>query len=792
LKNESPLAQSSAIKINAFLWSSVVLGCLTFLLWKLLSQKAFETDIFSIIPDVEISSEFRDAANQFIKRQENRVVFLLEAKQVQPLETSLKQLYLAIDELNQKQDVITVSIDDDFAEKAKAFFTELAPYRSLLLSPSDAQLLKDMHLAKLSQRLKNNFVDALSFGVTPRFAQDPFGFYESYIAQFSRSGGKSRQGALLLEKNNKAYLLTALNLNGAIFDEQVQQVFMAFESSFRSHLEAGVSLYSTGVIYHAARTREIARNEITLISSLSLLGVFCLILFTFKRVMPILSAALVLSVGLLCALTLSLLVFQRVHILTLVFGASVIGIAVDYAFHFFAHLYRDQCSGNTALLNIRSAILIGFLTSVFGFFSLILTRFPALEQLAIFSIGGLAGAFGTVFCWLRALPQAAPSRIPKIMVSHPLLDHFYCRKGWFYAVLAILVIFFSLFSMVPVKTNDDIRLLRIEFSDLEAASELLFELTGERGAQGFFVVKAESIDELLYREKLLTTRLEHLQNEGVVEQYHAISKWLPPTESLVDNQALLTDSFIQKGVAKDLFEQIGLLPQVSDQYLKTIRDPSLALQYRTQLSRLITQHPLSEQWMAADNGLWFSQVRVSFSTAAIEPITDVTDLSGVVWYDKVASINLLFEQFRKLSVQFLSLAYFVIALLFCWRYGIKKGIATLLPSMLAITVAMWVLVLLDIELNLFHILASIIVLAVGIDFSLFINESRIDFAPAVLASGLSALTTILAFGLLAFSRTAALASFGQVICIGIIVVYLFAPISLALLPRSLRENHVSA
>ena len=91
-------------------------------------------------------------------------------------------------------------------------------------------------------------------------------------------------------------------------------------------------------------------------------------------------------------------------------------------------------------------------------------------------------------------------------------------------------------------------------------------------------------------------------------------------------------------------------------------------------------------------------------------------------------------------------------------------------------------------LNLFNLLALILILGIGIDYSLFFAElkptdNNHHRRSTLLAITLSALTTVLSFGLLALSATQAIHSFGITVLTGIIIAWLLAP--LAMTPSSL-------
>ena len=80
------------------------------------------------------------------------------------------------------------------------------------------------------------------------------------------------------------------------------------------------------------------------------------------------------------------------------------------------------------------------------------------------------------------------------------------------------------------------------------------------------------------------------------------------------------------------------------------------------------------------------------------------------------------------------------------------------------------------NLQLFHVLALMLLLGVGVDYGIFMQEhpDRSDRTPW-LAVGMSAANTILSFGLLGLSSTPALQAFGLTMLLGTALVWLIVP-----------------
>jgi predicted exporter len=80
--------------------------------------------------------------------------------------------------------------------------------------------------------------------------------------------------------------------------------------------------------------------------------------------------------------------------------------------------------------------------------------------------------------------------------------------------------------------------------------------------------------------------------------------------------------------------------------------------------------------------------------------------------------------------------------------------------------------------NLLHIVSSFLILGIGVDYTIFFTEGRQITSVTGLAVLLSALTTLLSFGLLFLSQTPGLEAVGLTVALGIGFSLLLSPLAL--------------
>ena len=150
-----------------------------------------------------------------------------------------------------------------------------------------------------------------------------------------------------------------------------------------------------------------------------------------------------------------------------------------------------------------------------------------------------------------------------------------------------------------------------------------------------------------------------------------------------------------------------------------------------------------------------------------------TSLPGVRWVDRSADYSALLGHYRRQMSWLLLAGYAAVAVLLFARYG-RSAWRALLPTALAALLCLSLLGWLGVPLQLFGVLAQLLLLGMGVDYGIFLLEHRGDGA-SWLAVCLGAASTTLAFGLLALSATPALHGFGLSLLFGIGLVWLLSP-----------------
>ena len=468
------------------------------------------------------------------------------------------------------------------------------------------------------------------------------------------------------------------------------------------------------------------------------------------------------------------------------FGASLIGVSIDYAFHYLTDRLAAGSRWNTSqgLKHILIAITLGLVTSLIGYLGMLIAPFPGLQQLALFSAIGLFAAYATVVCWYPIL-ASAPSvdrALPFSKILTLWLSLWQQPKVRIIIPSALAIA--AGIGLYHAHYNDDIRQLQAMPANLKQQEQTIKTISGIQNDQQMLLVRAPNNNQLLEKLQTVSNQLELQIQDDNLSGYQSISQFIASPQQQKYNFEL----------SQALYQSQS---QPLSQALKLKQAPELDPSFKTVTIEQFIDSPISKpvrfMWLGDIDGQASAVITLNgvHNSQAIEALAE--QQLNVSYLNKTQEISQLFGLYRQHVTQLLALASLVILLVVSLRYGLMQGALIVLPPLIAGAVGIAVTVLTGSSLNLFNLLALILVLGIGIDYTLFFAEqsfqqhSKTDLAltglalqrnTTLLSISLSALTTILSFGLLALSETQAIHSFGITVLFGIIISWLLAPLAM--------------
>ncbi|NML42585.1 hypothetical protein HHL11_02410 [Ramlibacter sp. G-1-2-2] len=760
-------------QVAATPWRLAGLAWLVFVLVVVVHQVQFwragklDTDVLALLPVSEQAPEVGRASKLMAEGVSRQVVVLLGAPAWSDAKRAADQWRHALEQADAplRASVGAQSLDQilDFYGSRRDRLLTPAQRAELLQAPPGSQVQRA--LALLAQP-----------GASARladFASDPLGLFPDWLqARAAQTRARPRDGELWVHGEDADWVVLIYEITGAPFAMNGNALYQpALDGALQAAQREvpGARMIAAGLPLHAEAAAVRANNEINTIGWGSLAAVLLLAWLAFRRLTPILLTAVSLAIGVAAAISVTAWIYGSVHLLTLVFGASLVGVAEDYGIHYFASRQgQPWARPRTLMRSLLPGLVLALSTSVLAYLALGLAPFPGLRQMAVFSAAGLLAAFLTAVCWFPLLDRHAPrdtrfaARIRDSLARYPSWRN--TRLAWsIAAVLAVL----SLIGLVRLHASDDVRDWQGSPPALIQAQIKIGRLLGTPSVAQFYLVRGASPQEVLEREEALKERLDGLVARHAFAGYAAVSDWVP---SLRRQQA---DARLTARVEAEVLA--GVNAALGERLVRPAPGAG-ALTPEQWLA-----HPASAAartlWLGADHGQYMTVVMLhGLHDAKQLPLLEgaAAGLDGVRWVDRAADISSLLGRYRW-SMTALLAAGHALVLFVLWlrfrRAAWRTWVPTLLASVLAVAVQGW----LGEPFQLANILALLLLLGIGVDYGIFLLEHDGDGA-AWLAVVLGAASTWLSFGLLALSSTPALHAFGLTLMVGVLLVWLGSPL----------------
>ncbi|MGH6627206.1 MAG: MMPL family transporter [Burkholderiaceae bacterium] len=776
------------MRLRAFLWLLLAFGVAVACALQWAGRPPLQTNLLALLPPTERSPVAEKAVSQLADAAGNRAVFLVGHESPEAAAAAARA-YAAQLRASQESNPFRRVLADLPPLDLQQLTALYLQHRYSLLTQTDSAALASGQ-GDLEGRLQRKLYAPMRFGLTLSPADDPFGFTDAWLASLPLKSLtlEAENGLLVTRGAGKTWVFVSAELAGSAYDSDTQQrvtdaVASAEATLRRAHPEA--QLLRTGTVFYAGAARASAEREFDLIGAGSLVGLLLLLYLVFRSLRPLALGLLSVGFGIGAAVAATVWAHGEMHLITLVFGASLIGEAIDYAIQYFAaHLGAgaswDPMAG---LRRIAPGLTVALATSLLGYGALMQAPFPALSQIALFALVGLSGAWLSVFLLLPALLARPSERDPEAAVrsAQRLLDWWQTRMNRRACiVLAALLLAAAAPGWLHLRGDDDVRLLISRPPALVAQEEQIRELTGLGNGSQFFLVEGSTPDAVLRHEKQLSARLAALVAQHQLTGYQSLSSFVPPADEQAHSRALWQARvFGDEAALKALLARSELRDEIATRQIaafKASAERSLKLEdwLKAPLSA-----PFRHLWLGrTEQG--YASVVVPQGTSEVARLAEAAaGLPGVSLVDKAGGVTRLFRDYRRWGALWLIGALCLVYGVLCLRYRWCQAAVMLTPTLLAMALALGLFGYLGTPLTLFNLMALMLVLGVGVNYAIFLREGGVRAAATLAGVLLSAGTTLLSFGLLAFSSMPALSSFGLTLLTGIGMSVLLAPMVLS-------------
>ncbi len=741
-------------------WTSLfaICGFAIWFGWRGLASVQVESNLLDLLPSAGSDREAILAIRQFAGSASSELLFLAGTRDAENTRAAAKVFADAL-RASPAFDRVEFLLDAGMLDEMRSQLGR----RAALLSDRHHDMLARGDVARLEMEAQQAAYTPLGFARPFALADDPLGLAADTVDAPSVNGAaRLEDDYLAASSGGRTYALIRARLAGNPYALPVQdQVLSAIDNARAAaiRIDNGFETIASGVVFHAAQGARSARGEIARFGLAGMLAIVALVVVVFRSPWPLLMTLVVLAIATAAAISVCQAVFGNVHVLTLTFGTSLIGVAVDYALHYFAHrLGNPQFSSKS----LNPALLLGSGTTIAGYLALLLAPISALRQIALYSTVGLLVSCALVILVLphfnfrstACVPDWA-QRLNNWQLSPPV-------RRW----LLVAAIVIAAAGLLRIKTEDDVRTLQRPSAELAATEQRVRQILQTGFETQFILVVGASEEEVLVREEAARRRLQPLQDRAQLSSHFAVTQSLPSLDRQADNRKLLsryvagTDGALARALLSLGFPATEVARRVAafEQVLQRNYHP------QDWLASSMSE-PWRPLWLQLPDGNHASVVLLRGLADVPALKAAIADLPGVGFVDQVGEINALLRHYRQTTLRVLLIVAALVLVILLARYRSRTAFVTALPGVSSVVFTVALLGLLGEPLSLFNTLALLLVLGMGDDYAIFLREDQ--QAATVLAVVLCGATTMLSFGLLGFSSVPFVRSIGLTIALGI-------------------------
>ena len=642
--------------------------------------------------------------------------------------------------------------------------------------------------------------------IKPVILRDPTGeTVRMAEAMLPAHAPRNEGGVWVSRQAPRAVLVATTRAEGADLDAQ-QRALERVRASFAPQAAKGLSLSMTGAPVFGVASRTQIKAEVERLAIAGSVVIVTLLLVAFGSLRALAIAVLPVATGVLAGIAAVSIGFGQVHGVTLGFGTTLIGEAVDYAIYYLIQARAASAGGTSGvagsgwrhwLQDSWPTVRLGLLTSLCGFAALVFSGFPGLAQLGVFSIAGLvAAALGTRYVFPILAPDGAPGGgLRRYLGRYTHRCARFLPRARLPLQVAALAALAALW-LLPTPWRGDLGSLSpVGSAQLKLDAQLRTDV-GAPDTGTLVVLAAPDEAQALAAAEAAGQRLDKLVEQGVLQGYESPARLLPSPATQAARRAALPD-------APTLTTRLAAAteggPLAADRLGGFVSDVQLARTQPTVDRAAIEGTPLASAVDAflirgASGKPW--RVFLNLETGAPKFELDkirvaMAGLPGAQVVNIKHELDALYTRYlHEAMLQALAGAV-AVCLLLAWHLRSARRLLRIAePIAASVVIVLAALSASGAALGILHLVGLLLVVAIGSNYALFFDHLR-EVGRAdedTLASlALANLTTVCSFGLLALSSIPALYAIGEVVAPGALLSLVLSAAFIG--PRRAREVH---
>ena len=761
-----------------------VFGLVILILINGFTKVKLDEDIYSILPKSEQFKKFNNVIKE--NNLNKQVVFSVNSKN-KDIDEVIETMNDLSSQLTSKTKGlikgITVVREIDEMDVLNNFYANFPG----TLSDKDYELINtklNPDSIQKSVDLVNKKLSSNSFFVGNFLAKDPLGISWNKLKSMNPHSDSSEiemeDGVVFYKNQSKALFFGILNFE--LNDNKNNEKLNLFLEKFKKDVNAknkdlGFDFFGTFQISYANSKQIKKDTNLTMVISISL--IFLLLFLYYRSVFTPLYFILPTIFGGLCGIGVIGYFQPTISVISIATSAVLLGIVLDYSFHFFTH-YKHSKNLLSTVKDLSFPMLVGSFTTVAAFASLLFTDSIVLQNFGLIAISTLLGAAIFSLMFLPVLLTFFKFKFKEV----PENVKTYTMPKWGFKVLlygTILCTFFFYYKSSGSQFDSDINNLSFHTQELIDKEEFYTGINPKMDKKIHLIVSSSSFDDAILKNYKLYKKIENYKENNHLKEVLSLAPFYIP-KSISENGNKKWERFWASKKALTI-QKINVSGKKYDFSNQAFAPFEKWISHSPTISEKDKLGFISK--MGLNNLIHHSNDSWSIITSVVVKRLDVKQFKNYIHSNSNSTfvfdisdfaenlMNSVKEDFNFLLI-ISSLIVFLTLLLIYGR--IELALLNFLPMLIA-----WVWILgfsavFDIKFNFVNIIIATFIFGLGDDFTIFVTEGLLQkykYNKTILKSYyvaiiLSALSTIIGIGALYFAKHPSIHSIAVISVVGII------------------------
>jgi uncharacterized protein len=681
---------------------------------------------------------------------------------------------------------------DDLQQVFPRLVADVVDHLPLLFSAKDletrvAPLIDRVAVETRLRQLHQDLMDFNSIGQAGLIARDPLNLKDLKLAALSAlapsQNARIFKGKLVSADGRHLMILAQPTGSGtdSSFARKMTELIQRVSASLNAlhpMRQGRIVLTPVGAFRATLDNETMARRDMNMAICFATLGIAVLLLLAFPRPLIGLLALLPALVGTIAALFAFSLMYRSISIMALGFGGAVISITVDHGIAYLLFLDRPmETFGHDASREVWALGLLATLTTMGAFLALSFSGFLIFKQLGIFTAMGIGFSFLFVhLVFPRIIPSLPPARSTRDLPLRRWADALagLGPKGG----LAALLIAAGLLFWAKPQFNVDLSAMNSISPETRSAESLFASVWGDVFSKIYVMTEAGTAEGLRERADRLLETVIKARDHGQIDSAFVSAELFPGPLARQMNLAAWRRFWSAERISalRDAMVPAAIRYGFNEQAFEPFFRSLASLDPPSELSMDPRYHALLGISQSAQDHVW----------RQVTGLTAGPRYDGEALHTELSSLGKVFDArlFSQRMGQLLSTTFLkmlaiigisVVLLLLLFFADWQLAFICLLPLVFAFVATLGTLGLMGRSLDIPALMLAIIIMGMGIDYSLFFvrsyqryqSRSHPGFSLIRVSVLMAAVSTLIGFGALCGAQHTLLRSAGVTSFLGI-------------------------